>query len=276
MTWSRDRDGSAIHRIDMPSGQAGFPDPPCPVQLKFLPVPQSGGWVLLANVRPGETGAIAAWLAGQAAYAGITVAPGIAPRLVRARAASLPPLWSEVAALVSVHHLDLRSQSASWFVEGARTDIAALLQRLCASGPSQDDVPVRCRSVHLPGRPAEITRRQHEALCAAVALGYYEIPHRIDLRTLARHTGVSLGSFSELLRRAESAVLRHHVDSRLLAWSGPEESAWEPAADRGAIGPAGQFISSEPSLPSSRSPERNVSYSGVASSDSPTAPWNRV
>jgi hypothetical protein len=49
-------------------------------------------------------------------------------------------------------------------------------------------------------------------------MGYYEIPHRIDLRALAKATGVSLGSVSELLRRAEGAILTHYVDSNLMGW----------------------------------------------------------
>src|SRR5688572_29832100 len=97
----------AVQRIDMPVGHAGFPAPPCPVQLKFLPSPHAGDWVLLANVRPDGTGAVAAWLAEQGTFEEVSIAPGIAPRLVRARARTLPPLWSEMAALVAVRHLDL-------------------------------------------------------------------------------------------------------------------------------------------------------------------------
>jgi hypothetical protein len=214
----------AVHRIDMPIEQAGFPAPPCPVQLKFLPSPQAGGWTLLANVLPGDTRDVAAWLAGQEGFGDVSVAPGIAPRLVRARAAALPPAWSEVATFVAVHHLDLRGPNASWFVEAGRNDLAALLQRLRSTGPSgHGAAAIRCRAIQVQGRPAAITRRQQEVLSTAVALGYYEIPHRIDLRSLARHTGVSLGSVSELLRRAESTVLSHHVDASLLAWSGADE-----------------------------------------------------
>lgn len=217
----------AIHRIDMSPDQAGFPRPPCPVQLKFLPSPQAGGWTLLAGVQPGHANAIASWLATQPAFEGVSIAPGIAPRLVRAQASALPPRWTEVATLASVHHLDLRGDGASWFVEGARDDIRALLGQLRASSQDRQDV-VRCRSLQVPGRPAPITRRQQEALATAVAMGYYEIPHRVDLRCLAKQKGITLGSFSELLRRAESAVLSHHVDSRLLAWSVWDEGA--PAA----------------------------------------------
>ena len=216
----------AVHRIDMPAGQAGFPAPPCPVQLKFLPSSPAGGWVLLANCQPDSTGAVAAWLAGQQGLQDIAIGPGIAPRLVRAHAAALPPTWAMAATLAAVHHLDLRGPSASWFVEGAAEDIAALLDRLRSAGPPAAEAgPVRCRSIRVAGTPAVITRRQQEALATAVAMGYYEIPHRVDLRRLAERSGVSLGSFAELLRRAESSVLSHHVDSRLLAWS-----AWDDGA----------------------------------------------
>ena len=59
-------------------------------------------------------------------------------------------------------------------------------------------------------------------------MGYYEIPHRVDLRTLATAAGVSLGSVSELLRRAEASILTHYVDSSLVHWPADEEDELRP------------------------------------------------
>jgi hypothetical protein len=61
-----------------------------------------------------------------------------------------------------------------------------------------------------------------------VQMGYYDIPHRLDLRQLAKQTGISLGSLSELLRRAEAAILTHYVDSSLLGWPLAGESPPNP------------------------------------------------
>src|SRR6185369_14839445 len=80
---------------------------------------------------------------------------------------------------------------------------------------------VRCRPVLDGGMEAPLSRRQFEALSSAVALGYYEIPHRLDLRDLAARTGISLGSVSELLRRAEGLVLTRYVDANLMRWPAP-------------------------------------------------------
>ncbi|MFA5944017.1 MAG: helix-turn-helix domain-containing protein, partial [Candidatus Thermoplasmatota archaeon] len=82
---------------------------------------------------------------------------------------------------------------------------------------------IRCRPVLGGVGTMAISRRQFEALSTAVAMGYYEIPHRIDLRALAKTTGVSLGSISELLRRAEATILTHYVDSNLMGWPLAEE-----------------------------------------------------
>lgn len=125
---------------------------------------------------------------------------------------------AEVAGAWLHHHVDIGSDDQfSWYVEGTKAKIVAFVQAL-----ETDAVPVpvavRCRPVHEANRPAPLSRRQFDALAAAISLGYYDIPHRIDLRTIARHTGTSLGAMSELLRRAEAAILSHYVDSTLMGW----------------------------------------------------------
>jgi hypothetical protein len=63
-------------------------------------------------------------------------------------------------------------------------------------------------------------------------MGYYDIPHNLDLRTLAATMGISLGSVSELLRRGESAVIMNYVDSLASApWDPLEESEWHDSQD---------------------------------------------
>ena len=210
-----------VHRIDLPCDETGFLcPPPHDVHIKFLPnLPPLRGWTLLAHATAGKPEALARWLAGHPGITDVRVEPGLAPKLLRATAAELPARWAAAASFAKVHHLDLSVDGhASWFVEGAKADIVAFLADL----ETRQKVPlaateVRCRPVH-ERRRAPVSRRQFEALSQAVAMGYYDIPHRIDLRALAAQSGVSLGSLSELLRRAEAAVLTHYIDSSLMGW----------------------------------------------------------
>jgi hypothetical protein len=203
---------AAPHRIDLPCQQTGFSTPPCDVHLKFLP--SGDGWSLLAHAAAGKPYQLARWLQPHPGIQDIRVAPGIAPKLLHAKAAELPPAWAQVAAHAKVHHLHLAPDGhGTWFIEGVRDQVWALVQRLEAGQTAPlAATEVRCRPVHAGRSRAPISRRQFETLSAAVALGYYEIPHSIDLRTLANRTGISLGSVSELLRRAEGAVVTHAPD----------------------------------------------------------------
>ena len=214
---------ASVHRIDLPCDRTGFTTPPFDVHLKFLPSPANGGgWTLLAHAAAGKPDILARWLGAHPGIEQVRVAPGLAPKLFRATAAALPPAWAAVASFVKVHHLDLSADGqAAWFIEGVRDQVWALVQELDAGRPADPAKPqaeIRCRPVLGPSSQTPISRRQFEALSTAVAMGYYEIPHRIDLRALAAATGVSLGSVSELLRRAEGAILTHYVDSNLMGW----------------------------------------------------------
>jgi hypothetical protein len=227
---------ATVHRIDLPCEQTGFTTPPFDVHLKFLPSPADGaGWTLLAHAAAGKPDILARGLEQHPGIEKVRVAPGLAPKLFRASAAVLPAAWEAVASFAKVHHLDLTADGqAAWFIEGVRDQVWALVQHLeatkatTASPASKGATPeVRCRPVPGDGRAA-LSRRQFEALSTAVAMGYYEIPHRIDLRALAKATGVSLGSVSELLRRAEGAILTHYVDSNLMGWPVSEEDELRP------------------------------------------------
>lgn len=217
----------SVHRIDLPCDQTGFATPPFDVHIKFLPSPANGGaWTLLAHAAAGKPDLLSRWLVQHPGIDQVRVAPGLAPKLLRASASALPAAWAAVASYASVHHLDLGADGrAAWFIEGARDQILALVQHLrqVQGQPRPKGAEVRCRPVLGDSRAVPISRRQFEALSTAVAMGYYEIPHRIDLRTLAAETGVSLGSVSELLRRAEAVILTHYVDSSLMGWPVADE-----------------------------------------------------
>ena len=59
----------------------------------------------------------------------------------------------------------------------------------------------------LPGRGLELTPLQERALRTAVDMGYYELPHRVGLKDLARRLGLPVSTVAYNLRRAESAVI---------------------------------------------------------------------
>jgi hypothetical protein len=214
-----------VRRIDLPCVGAGFQTPPCHVQLRFMPV--RDGWTLMVRTAPNKSGAVAKWLQ-EAKAARVTVAPGLAPRVVRADFDALPTPWQSLLSALRVHHLGITPEGvASVFVEGTVEQVDGLLESYQREHPN-----VRCRQTILEPCVPKLTRRQIDALSTAVAMGYYDIPHNLDLRTLAATMGISLGSVSELLRRGESAVIMNYVDSLASApWEPLEESEWNEAQD---------------------------------------------
>jgi hypothetical protein len=70
-----------------------------------------------------------------------------------------------------------------------------------------DATIARVSEFRRPGGP-DTTARQREALRAAVALGYYDVPRAASVADVARELGCAPSTAGELLRRAESAVVR--------------------------------------------------------------------
>ena len=209
----------AAYRVDIPCQQAGFNPPPCAVQLKFLPL--GTRWTLLALTTPGRAPDIASWLQ---AYrpASLEIAPGLAPKVLRATFDALPPTWDRMLSGVIVHYLELSPDgAASLFVQDSRTNVKRFIDVMPPGLPV-----VRARRRLEPGERVQLTARQLEAVSLAVALGYYELPHKLNLRTLAGKLGLSVGATSELLRRGESLIVTGYLDALAEArWAGgPEPS----------------------------------------------------
>ena len=261
----------STYRVDLPCDQAGFGTPPFDMRLVVLPSePHGGGWTLLAHSAPGKSATLARWLARHVPVTDVLIAPGLAPKVFRAAMAVLPPAWSAVASRVKVHNLVLAADGhAVWFVEGTRDEVWALAEHLEATqegdgAPGAIRTGIRCRAVRGWGREATLSRRQSEALCTAVAMGYYEIPHRIDLRALAKASGVSLGSVSELLRRAEGAIITHYVDSNLMGW---------PTSEEGDVRSLRSLMQHEAFGAPSRDPSVRLAAPGFGLGPTPTPAW---
>ncbi|WP_415378585.1 helix-turn-helix domain-containing protein [Halosimplex sp. TS25] len=71
---------------------------------------------------------------------------------------------------------------------------------------------VRVREFRQWPAPASLTDRRREALEAAVAVGYYDVPRTGSVADVAAALDCARSNAGELLRRAESAVLTAFVD----------------------------------------------------------------
>jgi predicted DNA binding protein len=56
----------------------------------------------------------------------------------------------------------------------------------------------------------DITTRQEQIVKMALEMGYFEFPKKIRLEELSERFGISAGTLSEILRRAEKNILTHY------------------------------------------------------------------
>ncbi|MEA3189655.1 MAG: hypothetical protein QOD77_237 [Thermoplasmata archaeon] len=213
-------------RFDLPCAGLGFEAPSAATQLRFLP--HGDSWTIVALVPAGRATATAAWLAAQAECR-ITMAAGVAPRTLRCELLEVPPRWLHWLTAARVVQVDLTPQGmATMFVQGTTDEVAALAGRL---GTSDDAVRQRVFGT-VPVQDVSITPRQLEVLCNAVAMGYYDVPHRVDLRRLGKSMNLSVSAVSQLLRRAQGQVIRGFIDANTLArgkrLSDPDGGAGQP------------------------------------------------
>lgn len=132
-------------------------------------------------------------------------------RIVRVDFRKAPAAWSALLDATSYHHAILTPDGlATLTLRGRRGQLHDLL-----AGPLKVIPGARpdLRSVSTGGfeRGPQLTDRQRAALLAAHQAGYYRIPRPINLRRLARAQGISSPALSELLRRAERAIIDDYV-----------------------------------------------------------------
>lgn len=193
-------------RLDVRGSALGFSPPPCPVHVKFFELPT--GWTLVALTAPGKPPLAARWLEAYSPTS-IQIAPGLSPKVLRAVFDKMPPIWERMLTSVVVHYLELTPDgSASLFFEDAPAKVERFVSEITRS-----DSTTRSRPSHTGVKRTRLTARQLEILSLAVALGYYEVPHKLNLRTLANKVGLSVGAVSELLRRGEALIVTSYVDA---------------------------------------------------------------
>ncbi len=209
----------AYDRLDLPAEKIGFdPPPPCKLHLKFFQT--KGRWSVFILAPAGKMPRVEKWLQTYHPSSYYT-APGIAPRVARMEFDALPDKLADLLNAVHVQSIWLHPEGvASVVIRDAHATVKGFVQTALAPGAGKYEVRVReSKSLDVPHK-VKVTPRQSEALSLAVALGYYEVPHRIRLRDIAQKMDMSLGALSELLRRAESAVMHSFADHSL-------RSEWE-------------------------------------------------
>ncbi|WP_276273900.1 helix-turn-helix domain-containing protein [Haloarcula litorea] len=72
----------------------------------------------------------------------------------------------------------------------------------------------RVQAFERAGSPSGLTERQRAALDAAVAVGYYEVPRSGTIADVAAELDCSTSTAGELVRKAESAVVREFAERR--------------------------------------------------------------
>lgn len=108
--------------------------------------------------------------------------------------------------------LDADGTASTWLQAG-RDELSAYLGGLPGDVhlDSVTEDPDRPRG----GRPRFLTERQHVVTVQAAALGYFEVPRRIQLDDLAGELDTSRSALSELLRRAQASLVAAYLDGEL-------------------------------------------------------------
>lgn len=76
--------------------------------------------------------------------------------------------------------------------------------------------------VHTAELLEDLTKKQSDALLAALEHGYYEVPRTADLQTIAKRRGVPRTTFEEHVRKAEGKILRA-MSPHVAVWSAANE-----------------------------------------------------
>ncbi|MFB6206495.1 MAG: helix-turn-helix domain-containing protein [Haloglomus sp.] len=100
----------------------------------------------------------------------------------------------------------------------AHLELTASRDRIAALGEAFDNLGVTYsldRLYESVDAAAPLTEKQREVLLAALERGYYDTPRTITLSELADELGMANSTCSEILHRAEEAVVKAFVADRL-------------------------------------------------------------
>ena len=88
---------------------------------------------------------------------------------------------------------------------------AALSELVAEFGDRLDYTVVELTEYDGPGRSAGLTERQRDALAAAVAVGFYDVPRTGTIADVAVRLDCAESTASELVRKAQATVVRAAV-----------------------------------------------------------------
>ncbi len=192
-------------RVDMNCTAAGFAAPPCPVHIRFEQ--STSGWRLIILTPPGRPVDVARWLEPYRPRK-VDIEPGLGPKSLTVHFDKLPLPWQRFLATVAVHCVEMTPEgTASFFTDCAGSRLQSAMTDV------QESPTVRVRESMSGQSAAALTPRQKEVLALAVALGYYEVPRRMNLRDLADRVNLSPAAVSELLRRGERLIILSYFDT---------------------------------------------------------------
>jgi predicted DNA binding protein len=100
----------------------------------------------------------------------------------------------------------------------ARLEVTASRDRIAALGEAFDDLGLVYsldRLYESVEAASALTDKQRETLLAALERGYYDTPREMTLSELADELGMAASTTSEILHRAEGAVIKAFVADRL-------------------------------------------------------------
>lgn len=181
----------------------GVPSPPVPVHLRFLRWQR--GWSLAVHAtEPWSPAEMRAWAAAFSAEGFHVASEGRVAWFDKVQAPA--PLEAVLAEFSVLEMSVLPSGRARLRIEG---DPARVAHALRGSGvvlhaPGEEDEAA-------PAERSVLTPRQAEAIAAAAAAGYYRIPRPTNLREMAAQMGTTSAALSELLRRAEAAIILDYL-----------------------------------------------------------------
>jgi hypothetical protein len=211
MPLHRPSDESISATLEIPCKAVGFSPPPVATSVRFLR--GRGRPALLFKMEGPMIGPFSTWLT---TYGPVETrhAGGKEARTVLAIFNRLPRPWLKLIETFAIRSLILRSDGLAVLkVEAGRGSIREFLAR---SGVDPKSAVTSAVSRQHEPRPL-LSEKQRKALAAAVADGYYDIPRRIDLRSLARKLGTSIAALSEILRRAEARLIARYFDGFAVA-----------------------------------------------------------
>lgn len=188
-------------RLEIPCSQLGLEPPPANVHIRLAPRPN--GWLIYLWNRDGVRDPLLAWFGRHLEVQAMPGSPA-QPRVSVLEARDLPASWTPLVEDLGVDLMVVEPSGVLRLsLRGPRSSLQRFVDGLSseAGGATVEEVG--------PAKAAEplLTDRQREVLVHALSSGYFEVPRRIRLKELSAELGLSEGSLSELLRRAEGRVL---------------------------------------------------------------------